>query len=307
MVKLKNSRAALANLAILITILLWGVSGSITKLALRELTPSVLATVRFFIAGILLLGISYKKYGRVEISGKTHLKFMICGLVGYSLYFLFENHGFNIMSAANGTIILATISIFTIIMEVIFLKIPTNLNKTLGVTVSIIGVIMVIGNSITIQGNQNEVIGSFLMLGAAISWSVYSIISRGFEPHIPTLTITAYQMIYGTIFLFPIALLEGPKLFIPSPLTLFSIAYLALLCSALANFLYLFSLKELGASGTNVYINLSPFVGVIAAYFILGESLSFFQYLGGTIIVLGVYLVNGKLKNVTISKSAANH
>ncbi|SHJ69407.1 Threonine/homoserine efflux transporter RhtA [Anaerobranca californiensis DSM 14826] len=304
---MKNSRAVLANLAILLTILLWGVSGSITKLALRELTPSLLATVRFFIAGILLLGISYKKYGKVRISPKTHFKLMICGLVGYSLYFLFENHGFNIMSAANGTIILATISIFTIIMEVIFLKIPTNFNKTLGVTVSIIGVIMVIGNSITIEGNQNEVIGSLLMLGAAISWSVYSIISRGFEPHISTLTITAYQMIYGTIFLFPIALLEGPKLFIPSTLTLFSIAYLALLCSALANFLYLFSLKELGASGTNIYINLSPFVGVIAAYFILGESLSFFQYLGGTIIVLGVYLVNGKLKNITISKSATNH
>ena len=200
------------------------------------------------------------------------------------------------MSAANGTIILASIPLFTIVMEVIWYKTPVGFNKGLGVLVSMLGVILVIGNSITIETDINEIIGIFLMLGAAISWAVYSMISKGFDPKIPTITITAYQMLYGTIFLYPTTIVEKFQWQMVSGLTIFSVLYLAILCSALGCFLYLYSLKELGASNTNVYINLMPFVGVFGAFVILGESLSLTQYLGGAVIVFGVYLVNQKPK-----------
>lgn len=293
----KNTK--LATIAVCITMFLWGISGSMTKIALRELTPSFLAFLRFLIAGILLLLISYKKYGTIQVSKETHVKLLICGIVGYTIYFLFENYGFSMMPAANGTIILASIPLFTILMEVIWYKTPVGFNKGLGVLVSMLGVILVIGKSISIGGESKEIIGSFLMLGAAISWAIYSIINKGFDPKVPTITITAYQMLYGTIFLFPVFFIENIQLQMISGLTMFSLFYLAILSSALGCFLYLYSLKELGASNTNVYINLMPFVGVFGAFVILGESLSLIQYLGGAVIVFGVYLVNHKSKSKT--------
>lgn len=205
------------------------------------------------------------------------------------------------MSAANGTIILASIPLFTILMEAIWQKTPVGFNKGLGVMVSMVGVILVIGNSITVDVDKNEVIGSFLMLGAAISWAIYSMISRGFDPKIPTSTITAYQMLYGTAFLYPITIYENFQWQMVSGLTLFSLLYLAILCSALGCFLYLYGLKELGASNANVYINLMPFVGVLGAFVILGESLSLIQYVGGVVIVFGVYLVNQKPKSQKVA------
>ncbi len=295
-----NRNIKLPTMAVLITIFFWGISGSVTKIALEELPPSTLALLRFFIAGVLLLVISKILYKNISLPMIEHKKLLLCGLVGYTVYFLFEIYGFKYLTAANGTIILAAIPLFTVLIEIIWLRISISLNKGLGIIVSMLGVVLVIGNSITVSGNPQEILGSFLMIGAAISWAIYSIISKGLDDKNPTLLLTAYQMLYGVLFLLPVSLFEAGQWVILSSKTIISLVYLAILCSAVGCFLYLYAIKGLGASNTNVYINLMPFVGVVAAYFILGESLNPLQYLGGVVIVLGVYLVNKKQRVLNV-------
>lgn len=285
----------LSTLAVLATVFFWGGSGSITKIALREISPSLLVSTRTLLAGVLLLLISKKVYGNISLPKQVHKLLALCGLVGYSIYFLVESYGYSLLTAANGTLILAAIPLFTVIIEVVWMKQSISVNKAFGILVSMLGVALVIGKSISVSGGFNEILGSLFMLGAALSWAVFSILTKGFDSKYPSVLLTAYQMLYGVVFLIPALFLEGISL---SALsfgnfqTLGSIMYLALFCSALSCFLFLFALKGMGPSSANVYLNLMPLVGVIVAYFVLGETLSPIQYIGGAIIVTGVFLSN---------------
>lgn len=281
-----------ANIAILTTITFWGVSSSIVKIALREVPPSTLALIRFIIASIILHIITKALYPNVHLEKKDRKGIVLCGLVGVTIYFIFENYGLSMINAANATIILASIPLFTIAMDRIINKTPIGIKKGIGVIMSMVGVIMVIGNSISVNTEFKEVIGSLLMLGAAVCWVIYALLNKPLEGKYPIIFLTAYQSLYGGLFLIPFALFERKGW---GPISLTSwlcIFYLALFCSALCYYLYLYALKGLGATQTNVYINLMPFIGVFAAYFILGERLYMLQLLGGLVVLAGILIVN---------------
>lgn len=292
----------LANMAILTTITFWGVSSSIVKIALREVPPSTLALIRFIIASVILHTITKILYPNIQLEKKDRKGLILCGLIGVTVYFIFENYGLSMINAANATIILASIPLFTIAMERIVYKTPIGMKKGIGVVMSMVGVILVIGNSISVNAELKEITGSLLMLGAAISWAIYSFLNRPLEGKYPIIFLTAHQSFYGGLFLIPFALLERKGW---GPISLTSwlcILYLALFCSALCYYLYLFALKSLGATQTNVYINLMPFIGVFAAYFILGERLYMLQLLGGIVVLAGIYTVN-RSKSNTVRQS----
>jgi len=287
-----KNKKVLANIAILLTVLFWGISTSSNKLAIREVPPSTLALIRFAIASLVLFIINRRLNPGVKVQKTDLPRMMLCGLIGVTIYFNFENYGVSLINAANATILLASIPLFTVILERIVFKKPIGFQKSVGIAMSIIGVICVIGNSLSINSSVKEMIGTLLMIGAALSWAIYSIISKKIEWKYPTIFLSYYQNLYGALFLIPFSLIEYKKW---QPISMFTwghIMYLALICSALCYFMYLFALKNLGATSTNIYINLLPFVGIIAAYIMLGEKLYPLQILGGGIIVLGVCIVN---------------
>jgi drug/metabolite transporter (DMT)-like permease len=41
-----------------------------------------------------------------------------------------------------------------------------------------------------------------------------------------------------------------------------------------------------------VFLYIEPLVAVVVAFFVLGEAVAFVSLLGGTVILLGVWLVN---------------
>lgn len=288
---IKNKKV-LANLSVMLTVIFWGISTSSNKIAIREVPPSTLALFRFFIASIVLFVINKKINPSMKMDKEDLPRMMLCGLIGVTIYFNFENYGVSLINASNAIILLASIPLFTIVLERIVFKKTIGMKKSFGIILSIIGVIFVIGNSLSINGNPKEIIGTLLMIGAALSWAIYSIISKKIEGKYPTIFLSYYQNIYGALFLIPFSLVEYRRWQPISMYTWGHILYLALICSALCYFLYIFALKNLGPTSTNIYINLMPFVGIIAAYIMLGERLYPLQILGGIVIVLGVCIVN---------------
>jgi drug/metabolite transporter (DMT)-like permease len=81
------------------------------------------------------------------------------------------------------------------------------------------------------------------------------------------------------------------------PITLsagLNLAYLAVFCSALSNFLYVYALSRLGPIAVSPYVNLIPVVGVLGGVALLGEAMAWSQILGGAVILAGVLLVSRK-------------
>jgi len=287
-----NKKTITANLAVLMTIIFWGVSASSNKIALREVPPATLALIRFTIASFILGILNLCMNKEVKVSKKDQLPMVLGGIIGVTFYFIFENYGLTLISAANATILLAAIPIVTLLVESIYYKKGTSMQMWIGSALSMAGVLLVLGNSFNVNGSYQVIIGCLLMIGAALCWVFYSMINKHFEGRYPTVYLTFFQNAWGAACLIPFALLERGSWGHISPLSWINILYLALICSALGFFLYLYGLRHLSPSQANVYINLMPFVGVLSAYLILKESLYPLQIIGGIIIICGIIVVN---------------
>jgi drug/metabolite transporter (DMT)-like permease len=291
--KQKNSSHILAHFASFITVLLWGMSFVSSKSILNAgVPPLTMVFIRFFISSVILLPLLKKLEPNTNIEKKDWLPLILSGVFGTTIYFFFESKGIKLTSASSASMIIASIPIFTICTEYVVYKNRIPLLKWIGVLLSIIGVYFIIRKSGDSENNPQSIIGNFLMLGACLSWVAYIILSKNLMSKLSGLVLTTYQIVFGTIFLFPLALLEH-KAWIPIPLNAWAnILYLAIFCTALGYFLYIYALSRLDSVVISSYVNLVPVVSTIGGVLILGENISLQQIIGGVVVITGVFIVN---------------
>jgi len=70
------------------------------------------------------------------------------------------------------------------------------------------------------------------------------------------------------------------------------VIFLGVFCSGLAYIAWYDALQALPASQVGAFLYLEPLVAVVVAAAILAEPITWVSLVGGTIILLGVYLVN---------------
>lgn len=291
----KSAQNALANLAIIATVIFWGMSFVSSKAILNAgVPPFTMAFLRFFIASLILLPILKRTQPHTHIRKEDRGPLVLSALSGVTIYFLFETWGIKLTSAASASMIVASVPVFTICAEYIIYKSNISPIKWIGVLMSIVGVYFIIKRGQSGQNNPQALWGNLLMLGACLSWVAYILISKGLNARFSGLALTTYQSLFGALFLFPLALLEY-KLWRPiSLIAWMNIIYLAVFCSAISYFLYIYSLSHLDSVVVSSYVNLIPLVSALGSAFILGEEITLQQLLGGAIVIAGVYIVNLK-------------
>jgi drug/metabolite transporter (DMT)-like permease len=289
---------ALPLLAVWGTVLFWGLSFVSSKTILNTgVPPMTMACIRFVIATAILNLLLRRFDPAARLRKKDLLPLAASGLFGVTVYFFFEARGIRLTSASHASMIIAVIPVITVIAEAIFFRARVSWLSAVGVVLSVVGVIFVVdrpfaGSGAAGPAAANPLAGDLFMFGACVSWVIYMILSRNLHRRLTDIAITAYQSLFGTAFLIPLALLEMRQ-WVPITLAAgLNLAYLALFCSALSNFLYVYALSRLGPIAVSPYVNLIPVVGVIGGVVLLGESISWIQIVGGFVILAGVILVN---------------
>ena len=300
--KVKITPKIRANLAISITVIFWGMSFVSSKAVLNTgIPPFTMAFLRFLIASALLFPV-YKKLEpdkRMRIKTREFPILLISALFGVTIYFLFETIGIKLTSASTASMIIASIPVFTMCAEYIIYKNHIPPFKWLGVLLSVAGVYFIIRKDQGHQDTPESFVGNLLMLGACLSWVIYIISSKSIRDRFSGLALTTYQTLLGTLFLLPLALLEHNSwISIPAAAWL-NILYLAVFCSAVGYFLYIYSLTCLDPVVVSSYTNLIPVVSTFGGIFILGEKIILQQILGGLIVIAGVFIVNLRKPNIS--------
>ena len=285
---MKNKKTA--HLLAILLMFIWGVSYLSIKVVVEEVEPTLTAFYRFFIASIVLFFLMKIKYPEERVLKEDKLRMALGGFFGVALYFFFENYSVAFTSASNVSILISSIPVFTLISQRIIFKERLTLFKTLGATLSFAGIIMVVLSKDRISLFSSGTLGDLMALGAAFSWVIYNIITSKFKGEYKSITITAYQAMWGTLFLSPSIFFS--KLKVPSLPATLNILYLSLFCSFAAYILYIYCLKNLGATVITTYINLQPIISLTAAALILKENVTLWQVIGSLVIIAGVFLVN---------------
>lgn len=284
MKKQPSSGAQTAGLAVAF---LWGLTFLSIKVAVRELPPMTLALARFIIASALLPLIALVLKQSLAVRVRDLPLLAAGGFVGITLYFLCENNGIMLLSASEASIIVGTIPVVTLIAEVVVYRTRPGKRVWAGVILSFLGVSIMVLRS---EGATTSPLGYVYMIGAALSWTLYSFLTKPLSGRYPLLALTFWQIFFGMIFCIPFAVAERPVLAMPSMPVVLNVLYLGVFGSAIGYWLYVVMLERLGAGRASVFINLIPVVSVIAAFIVLGERLGALQLVGGIAAVGGVYL-----------------
>ena len=134
-------------------------------------------------------------------------------------------------------------------------------------------------------------LGDCIALCAAISWAIYGIILKGLVDEVDPVTLTRGVMLYGVLLSVPAVLIENEPLHLAALLDvkmIVSLAILSLLGSAVCYVTWNYATKTLGTVITTNYIYVSPFVTMVAAYFVLGDTITPMGFIGAVLIIAGV-------------------
>lgn len=287
----------LALAAIIFTALIWGLSFLSIKITVMVIPPMSLALARFIIASVVLVIIIKVVEPATRLARKDVPMMALAGIIGVTAYFYFENNGVKLTTASSASLIIATIPVLALMGEFWFFGVKLSLTKMLSVLISIVGVYLIVSVN---QAHKSSLMGDLLMFGAALSWVVYSVVTRPLGKNYSQLAIVTYQTLFGTAALIPFSILEYGQWQPVSSLVILNVLFLGLFCSALGYYLYVYAMDNLGISTVSLFINLIPVVAVAGAYLILREPVATQQIVGGGIIILAVYLASGEDRIKTV-------
>ena len=273
---------------VMLPVIFWGISFISTKVVLREIPPVSIAFFRQFIALVPL--IIWVLVTKTSLRIKPVDLLLLAGscFFGIVLYFVFENNGLMLTTASSASMIVAAVPIFTLITEAIFFKMKINIKIILCIITSIAGVYLVISINGRLDFSSSTFLGNILIMGAMISWVIYTILSRKLGSRYVSLVITIYQTAISSVLFIPFVI---PEIQSWKPVTLvplLNLIYLGVFCSAVSYFSFLYAIKRLGPTVSSAFLNLIPVVAVITGFLVLGERLTFIQYLGMGLIMLSL-------------------
>ena len=133
-------------------------------------------------------------------------------------------------------------------------------------------------------------IGIAAGLAGAVSMAFGTVLSRHWQPPVPPLTFTAWQLTAGGLLLVPVALWFEPALPVPTAQNLFGFAFLGIIGAALTYILWFRGLSRLGPATISPLGFLSPLVAVMLGWALLGQDLSPFQISGMIVVLASVWL-----------------
>ncbi|PID41193.1 MAG: hypothetical protein CR981_04350 [Proteobacteria bacterium] len=279
--------------ALILAVVLWGLSFVATKIALGSFTPFSLIFVRFSAASLFFCCFLFRKNAPL-IQRSTYRNSFFLALFQPGLYFFFETYGLRYTTATKTALIIATIPVFVMCFSALFLKEKIKPVNALGICISLVGItILVLGGADGIAFDQ-VMLGDLFVFGAVLSATIYTIFTRHLGKTVPPTQITGLQMIFGSIIFFPFFLWDQPNMhwFEIGSEAIIAVCGLIVFATIGAFLCYNFALSRIDATKVSVFINLIPIVTAVGAWSLLGETMTPLQMTGGAIVIGSVYLAN---------------
>jgi len=285
-------------------ILFWGSSFVVVKVALREgLTPIAIATFRFLIAGALfLISILIEKKSRrnyrLLVEKKDFPRLLFLALAGVTFFFTAQYTGIQMAGASIAAILVCLLSpiLITVLSTIIF-KEHLAKKQGFGIGIAALGTFIVVtGGTMSFSSSRDFLFGSLILLCTPVLWATYSLLGKKIMDRYSPFRVAVYVNVLGGLCLIPFSLAEHSfyQIFTMSFNGWLAILFLAVTCSLLGYYIWLYVMKHVGAATTSSFLFAEPLVTVLFAIIFVGERLGMFIPAGAFLIFIGVYLVTRK-------------
>ncbi|HKX90435.1 MAG TPA: DMT family transporter [Sphingopyxis sp.] len=270
---------------------------SIVGRAARDLVPpAALSFWRWTLALALLLPLAWPHLKRDwPVLRANWPTVALLGALAIGAFNTMLYTGLQSTTALNSMLIQSALPALVLIVGTLVMGDRTSLRQIAGVTISLAGVLTIIG-----RGDPATLLGLHLNIGDAIIgaavllWALYSVLLRR-RPAVHPLSFLAASIIVGIAVIAPVyahELRSGP-LIVPGTESALAIAYVSIFPSFLAYLFFNRGVELIGSAATGQYMNVMPLMGAGLAMLFLGERLYLFHIVGLALIVAGI-LVAGR-------------
>ncbi|HEY3311176.1 MAG TPA: DMT family transporter [Anaerolineales bacterium] len=267
---------------------IWGGMYVVSKVVLEVIPPFTLLDIRL-VLGFLALALVVLLRGGFHLTPRQFWSFFWVGVVGYGISLGFQFVGTKLSTAANGSLVTSATPALVLPFAFWLLKEPVTLRRMVAILLATLGVLAVIDPR-TAQLSSSLFLGNLSLIGAAITWALYSVLVRKVSPGVDLLQASAIMLLGGLPLTVPASLWEFSTVAIGqiTPGIFGGLLFLGIVSTAIAMFLWNFAFAELPAGVASLTFFAQPVVGTLLGWFFLGEKITPLFILGGVLIGLGV-------------------
>lgn len=272
---------------------LWGASFLFMRYAAPAFGPPTLIWLRVGVAAACLLPLLVVR-GQIGEVRRVAGRLAVMGVFSAALPFVLIAWAMLSITAGLGSILNATVPIFTALIGAVWLGEPLDRWRSVGLVVGFTGVLLLAGEQADFKpGGSGWAI--IAMLLATLSYGLAAHLTRRLLGEVPALVSAAGSQIAAAIVLTPLALWFWPA---ESPGRLAWAAAIALGvgCTAFAFLIFFRLIANVGAARAVTVTFLIPLFGIIWGSIFLAERLDAGMLFGGAIVVLGTALATGVLR-----------
>jgi len=300
--------APLLTVLLYVTVALcWSGSWTAGKLGVGAVPPIELSTIRFAIAGLLMLAIA-----RVTGSSLGLVRWkllLVAAFFGIFAYNALVFVGLTLGPASDGALIVPTLNPVLTVFIATFLGERLTRAKIAGIACATAGAIVVVASAQSGAAVSSErLVGDLLMVGGAACWSVYATIGAITTRAGSPVGVTAVACLAGAAMLFPAGFLERGYRDVPTwPAGAWlDFAYLVVFATIVGFVLFYYAVRHFGAGLASMVSYLVPVFALVQAVLLLDERPTLLELVGGAIILLGVRLATWRALPGTALEDAAS-
>lgn len=283
-------------LKLLLAALFWGGTFIAGKMLAGEVLPFSAAFLRFFMASLILLALTFRQFGRLpKINRDDLMPLLLLGLSGVFAYNALFFGGLMRIEASRAAVIVANNPVAIALFAALIFGESLTLHKVAGIVLSVAGAITVV-----VRGDVTQLVsggvgwGELMIFGCVISWTIYSLVGRRAMRNFSPLVAVTYSAVAGALLLLPFALGEGVLTHIGSysVRSWMSLIYLSVFGTVIGFVWYYQGIFRIGSTRAGQFINFVPIAAVSLSVWLLREPLTWSLLVGLLLVSSGLYLTN---------------
>ena len=264
----------------LIVPITWGFGYALTKIGMDQFTPLLLMSLRFGIAGLILVWFTKPPWGFMR-------ELFIIAFIGSTIQYGFTYYGLKGIDVSTASILVQLEGPILALLSTLILKERLGWPRALGMGLAFTGVVIIAGEP-RLSDSLDSVA---LVITGAVFWAIAQIMISRLKS-LSGITILAWVAIIATpqMLLISLVIEEGQWESIKSAnLVDWSIVfYLSFIMTVIGYSVWYHLLRICDVSKISPFLMLLPVTSIIAGMALLGEQFTLAMGIGGVLVMTGV-------------------
>jgi drug/metabolite transporter (DMT)-like permease len=252
--------------------LIWGCNWTAMKVAITEIAPFTFRTMCLGMGSGILFAVLRLSGQPLAIPRKDWPRLALIALFNITFWNLLVVFGLAYIPSGRAAILAYTMPAWSIPLSVLVLGERMTGRRLLGLALGMAAMVLLVGDEFTrLQGAP---VGALLVLGAAVTWAIGTVLQKKFPVSAPPAAMTAWLMLIGgvPIYIGAFLLEDFSKLADIGTGPALGLAYNVFLAFAWAHWAWITLATSVSVTVFSLCMLVVPVVGVFSGALFLGEK-----------------------------------